>query len=568
LPLKSYHTALPPVNLVVKSSQSVEAERQVLGAALLAPDEVVPSLREQLSPLDFYERRHQRFFEAILSLFEQGAPITPAGVVEYLEKEGKSRELGEMPVSYLLELADPQRAALPSQVPFYIDKIKDAARKREIQARLLEAYEKAKENPDAALEELAAQIKLDQLAGEPQPAKGVEFPNSAYVGIAGEFTQLYSQYVESPPQFLYMTFLTYLGAVLADKVTIASELRPSPRLYTVLLGESATARKSAALDFVDRFFREVVNINVHYGLGSAEGLAQELESDDGSPRSLLLHCDELKLLVDKASQDGSVALPMLTTLFERTVFDNTTKGKKIRVRNGYLSLVAACTTETYQRMWHPSFRDIGFINRLFLVHADAERRFFSPKPVPESERRRLQDELLELVGAITATVETRKKPIELAFDPEAESILQDWYLALPDSVHTRRLETYGLRLCILLELSQGETRRITKETALAVRDLLNYELAVRRLYDPIDADNAIARLEESIRRVLATYGPMTERELKRRVNYQRVGVWVFNQALDNLLKSGEVRFLSDKRRLGLVEIPNESHISSRGDGKC
>jgi hypothetical protein len=555
-------TSQSPTQSVPKA---LDAERAVLGAALLESEQVVPLLRESLSAADFYERRNQRFFEAILALHEQGAPITPAGVVEYLEKDGKARELGEMPISYLLELAD-KRAALPSQVSYYVDKIKDAARKREIQARLMEAYEKAKENPDAALEELAAQIKLDQLASEPQPSgKSVEFPSSAYVGIAGEFAQLYSQHVESPAEFLYMAFLTYLGAALADKVTIASELRPSPRLYTVLLGESATARKSAALDFVDRFFREVLAVNVHYGLGSAEGLAQELESDDGSARSLLLHCDELKLLVDKASQDGSVALPMLTTLFERTMFDNTTKGKKIRVRNGYLSLVAACTTETYQRMWHPSFRDIGFINRLFLVHADAERRFFSPKPVPESERRRLQDELLELVGAITATVEARKRPIELSFDPEAESILQEWYLSLPDSVHTRRLETYGLRLCILLELSQGETRKITKETALAVRDLLNYELAVRRLYDPIDADNAIARLEESIRRVLSTYGPMTERDLKRRVAYQRAGVWVFNQALDNLLRSKEVRFLSDKRRMALAENPNGTGLSQRDE---
>ena len=542
----------------------------MLGAALLEPDKVVPLLRDQLAPTDFYERRHQRFFEAICALFEQGAPITPAGVVEHLEREGKARELGDLPISYLMEIADPQRAALPSQLSYYVEKIKDEARKRELQAQLLEAYERAKTDPEAALEDLIAQVKLDQLvAAEPQPAagSGIEFPTNAYVGIAGEFAQLYSQHVESPPQFLYMAFLTYLGAVLADKVTIASELRPSPRLYTVLLGESATARKSAALDFVDRFFREVVTVNVHYGLGSAEGLAQELESEDGSSRSLLLHCDELKLLVDKASQDGSVALPMLTTLFERTVFDNTTKGKKIRVRNGYLSLVAACTTETYQRMWHPSFRDIGFINRLFLVHADAERRFFSPKPVPESERRRLQDELLELVGAISATVEARKRPIELQFDPEAEQILQEWYLSLPDSVHTRRLETYGLRLCILLELSQGETKRITQETALAVRDLLNYELAVRRLYDPIDADTLIARVEESIRRVLATYGPMTERELKRQVSYQRVGVWVFNQALDNLLKSREVIFLSDKRRIGLAEIPNNTRLPPRGDGK-
>jgi len=561
---RSNYNARTPLK---STPHNLEAERVLLGAALLEPAAVVPLLKERLSSTDFSNRRHQRFFEAILALFEQGTPITPTEVVGWLEREGKACELGDLPISYLMEISDPQRAALPSQVSYYVEKIKDAARKRELQARLLAAYERAKEDPDGALEELIAQAKLDKLAPESERAGRIEFPSNAYLGLAGEFAKLYSQHVESPPEFLFMTFLSYLGAVLADKVTIASELRPSPRLYTVLLGESATSRKSAALDFTDRFFREVVNVNVHYGLGSAEGLAQELESDDGSPKSLLLHCDELKLLVDKASQDGSVALPMLTTLFERTVFDNTTKGKKIRVRNGYLSLVAACTTETYQRMWHPSFRDIGFINRLFLVHADAERRFFSPKPVPESERRRLQDELLELVGAISATVEARKRPIELQFDPEAEQILQEWYLSLPDSVHTRRLETYGLRLCILLELSQGETKRITQETALAVRDLLNYELAVRRLYDPIDADTLIARVEESIRRVLATYGPMTERELKRRVSYQRVGVWVFNQALDNLLKSREVIFLSDKRRIGLAEIPNNTRLSPRGDGK-
>jgi len=565
-----HYSAIPVSSQALESPKDLAAERAVLGAALLEPDKVVPLVRDQLTPTDFYERRHQRFFEAIVALFDQGAPVTPAGVVELLERDGKAKELGELPISYLIELADPKRAALPSQISHYLEKIQEAARKRELQARLLEAYEKARENPEAALEELAAQLRLNRLAAasDGKPAREIQFPQSAYVGIAGEFSQLYAQHVESPPQFLYMAFLTYLGAVLADKVTIASELRPSPRLYTVLLGESATARKSAALDFADRFFREVINVNVHYGLGSAEGIAQELESDDGSPRSLLLHCDELKLLVDKASQEGSIALPMLTTLFDRTVFDNTTRGKKIRVRDGYLSLVAACTTETYQRMWHPSFRDIGFINRLFVVHADAERRFFSPKPVPESERRRLQDDLLQLVGAIAETAKARKRPLELQFDPDAEQILQDWYLALPDSVHVRRLETYGLRLCILLELSQGETKRITKETALAVRDLLNYELAVRRLYDPIDADTLIARVEESIRRVLATYGPMTERDLKRRVAYQRVGVWVFNQALSNLRQSGEVRFLPDKRRLSLVETQISTGLSQGDGAKC
>ncbi len=545
--------------------KALEAERAVLGAALLEPDEVIPKLREALAPTDFYERRHQRFFETMLALHDQGTPVTEREIIDLLEREKRLNECGELPASYLTDL----RVQCPgvATLDYYIDKLKEAARRREVAVRLLVAYEKAKTDPDAALEELIAQARLDKLADtSPNGASLVAFPQSAFLGIAGDFAQLYSQYLESPPQFLFMTFLTYLGAILADKITIASELRPQPRLYTVLLGESANSRKSSALDIVDSFFREVFAVNVHYGLGSAEGLAAEIESEDGSPRSLILHCDELKLLVDKASQDGSIALPMLTTLFERNVFDNTTKGRKIRVRNGYLSLVSACTTETYQRMWHPSFRDIGFINRLFLVHGDAKRRHFSPKPVPESERRRLQEELVGLVGAITATAAARKRPIEMVFDPEAEAVLQDWYMKLSSSVHERRLEVYGLRLCILLEVSQGETRRITRETALAVRDILEYELAVRRLYDPIDADNAIARVEESIRRVLATYGPMRERDLKRRVNYQRVGIWAYNTALENLLKSGEVRFNSSKKLLGLVGCHQECHQVSK-DGK-
>lgn len=541
--------------------KDILAEQMVLAAALLEPTRVVPPLKEQLAPSDFYERRHQLFFEAIIALHEQGAPITPREVIEYVERAGKLNLCGDLPASYLTDLITQCPGAATAK--YYIERVRDAARKREVQAQLLVALEKAKENPDAALEEIISQVQVDR-PGETDGRRAIDFPKTAFLGVAGEFAQLYSEYVESPPQFLFMTFLTYLGALLADKVTIASELRPQPRLYVVLLGESANARKSAALDLVDKFFRELFVINIHYGLGSAEGLASLLESEDGEPRSLILHCDELKLLADKASQEGSVALPMLTTLFERNVFDNTTKSRKIQVRNGYLSIVSACTTETYQRMWHPSFRDIGFINRLFLVHGDTQRRFFSPKPVPESERRRLQEELAGIVGTITATVEASQRPIEMVFDPQAEEILQKWYLELPGSVHERRLETYGLRLCMLLELSQGEYRRITAPTASAVRDLLEYELAVRRLFDPIDADTLIARVEESIRRVLRTFGPQTERDLKRRVGYQRVGIWVFNQALANLQKAGEIRLLSDKKRFGLVDCQQKcQQVSER-----
>ena len=66
---------------------------------------------------------------------------------------------------------------------------------------------------------------------------------------------------------------------------------------------------------------------------------------------------------------------------------------------------------------------------------------------------------------------------------------------------------------------------------------LGYEFEIRRLNDPIEADNTIARLEERIRRALAR-GPLTKREIQPSVHAERPGVWACNAAMNNLLADG------------------------------
>src|SRR4030095_7618296 len=119
-----------------------------------------------------------------------------------------------------------------------------------------------------------------------------------------------------PMAFFYFVFLTYFGALIAKKITLDTELRPEPRLYTVVIGESADTRKSTALRKVDSFFGTLGPLwgpAVLFGVGSAEGLAAELKERP----ELILHYDEFKSFVDKAKNEHSVALPMVTTLFER-----------------------------------------------------------------------------------------------------------------------------------------------------------------------------------------------------------------------------------------------------------
>lgn len=375
-------------------------------------------------------------------------------------------------------------------------------------------------------------------------ARHESIPDDAYLGVAADFAALYAEYTEAPRPFLYFTFLAYLGTLTAHRVTLNSELRPSPRLYVVCLGPSSETRKSSSLDHVDRFFRQSISCVtdfIHYGLGSAEGLAKKLGRDDhtGAARSMLLHLDELRVLVDKARPEGSIILPMLATLFERTVFDNTTKTHTVTVRDGYLSLVAACTAETYAAIWTPAFLDIGFTNRLWLVTGGSDRRIALPAPIPERLRSALTHDLGTLLERINQVAGTGT--LTLRIEDEAARNWQTWYEAMPRTIHSRRLDTYGWRLMILLSLSRGDLESVKSDVVRHVCALLDHQLAMRQEYDPIDAENAIARMEEAVRRKLRARGPLDKRDLRRFVNADRHGLWAFHQALTNLQRAGDVR---------------------------
>jgi hypothetical protein len=336
-------------------------------------------------------------------------------------------------------------------------------------------------------------------------------------------------------------------------VTLHSELRPSPRLYTVCLGPSADGRKSSALDHVDRFFRDGIahlGDHVHYGLGSAEGLARRFERDPTAPiRPLLLHLDELRVLVDKARPEGSIILPMLATLFERTVFDNTTKTHIISVRDAHLSLVAASTSETYAAIWTPAFLDIGFTNRLWLVTGGSERRIALPQPVPDRLRQAIATDLGDLLARVDHAAGAGH--LALRLDENAAQVWQAWYEAMPRTIHSRRLDTYGWRLMILLSLGRGDLETVSADTVHRVCALLDHQLALRQEFDPVDAETNIAKLEELIRRSLRAKGPLTKRDLRRWAKGDRYGIWSFNTALDNVQRAGDVRLDRATRRFML-----------------
>lgn len=326
-----------------------------------------------------------------------------------------------------------------------------------------------------------------------------------------------------------MSYLTCLGTVLAKRLTLNSEISPQPRLYTLLLGQSADERKSTALNKTISHFKDALqSFDVCWGVGSAEGLQKRLEKADGG---LLLCLDEFKQFVSKCTITSSVLLPCVNTLFESNRYESKTKSVDINLTDAYLSLLAASTVQTYERTWDGSFTDIGFNNRLFLVPGTSEKRHSIPPPVPGGQKDVLIKQLAEVLKGVGD-----HRTLDIV--PQARSTYHDWYMGLERSIHSKRLDTYALRLMSLMAVNSN-LNEVDEDTVKKAVSLCDWQLQVRSMYDPIDADNAIAKMEEKIRRQLRL-GPKTERQLKQNVNANRSGNWFFETARKNLERAKDI----------------------------
>ena len=281
----------------------------------------------------------------------------------------------------------------------------------------------------------------------------MSFRTRVISGVAKDFVDLYEQCLESPPQFGYMAFLTCLGALLSNRITLETGLKVQPRLYTLLLGPSGASRKSTVMRETIGFFEssifkvQGISLNVCSGVGSDIGLLNQLEDS----QTVLLNLDEFKQLTSKSGIQGSNLLPCLATLFDNSSYENRTRNQHIRIDDVHLSLLAASTPETYESTWDPQFTDIGLNNRLFIVPGEGKRGDGFPPLIPAEK---LQEVQLKLCGIINHVGEF----VKLTISPSAKELYSGWYKNLEKSDHGQRLEAYALRLMCLIAVNDLKSR--------------------------------------------------------------------------------------------------------------
>ena len=110
--------------------QDVVAEKSLLGAIMLS-DAAMPEILTLLKPRDFYEKRHQTIFGAMVNLYDQHKPIDLLTLTAELKSLKKLKEIGG--ATYLTELSNFVPAA--SHAKAYAEIIEKASVRR----RLIEA---------------------------------------------------------------------------------------------------------------------------------------------------------------------------------------------------------------------------------------------------------------------------------------------------------------------------------------------------------------------------------------------------------------------------------------------
>jgi hypothetical protein len=114
---------------------------------------------------------------------------------------------------------------------------------------------------------------------------------------------------------------------------------------------------------------------------------------------------------------------------------------------------------------------------------------------------------------------------------------------LDRSIHAKRLEGYALRWMGLLAVNELK-RIIDIDIVKKAISLCDWQLRVRKEYDPLDADSAIGRMEMNIQKQLGKHGELTDAALRRHTNAHKGKLWEYKMALGNLK---ELKIISTRK---------------------
>jgi hypothetical protein len=342
-------------------------------------------------------------------------------------------------------------------------------------------------------------------------------PPECFHGWFGDYRTLMAPTTEASDAYHLAAALTMAGVLIGRRAFAPlARQKHFPCLYTVLVGETGSARKDTAINSATEFFGEhpardgrvsVPSYSTLRGLSTAEGLIQALVDRQ---TDLLLDVGEFKMTMLKSRKETSNTLgTVLTDLWNGLhVIDLPTRGKPLRVEEPFAALLGSITPDDLARVMTEEDIGSGFANRILFVYGEGKGRI--PYP-PEPDERVLRELRKEFTANLGQACKERRK---YTLSPQARQVWDAHYNSLDVRSYpndeakklAQRIASNALRVAVCFSVAVGDLA-IEGDTMDAALKFAEWCYANTVIHARSWGANDEARLMEKILQLLRENGP-------------------------------------------------------------
>jgi hypothetical protein len=419
------------------------------------------------------------------------------------------------------------------------------------------------------------EVVPDSVLNNPKPVSKslAQYPLWAWNGtLYEEFAELCGKGNHIPHEFAIESIKTVIGAICGHRIQPHgfNDQQPS-RFYTILVGPGGGGKSSATKWALNLFLGtgliyELAQSGAYVNIGCAKGSfasASGMQKNGFVKHSRILQVyDEITTVIEKFSITGSGGsfLDMNNEMFEycptapRAITKDSKEEVLSRVGEVHNSILGCTTPLRWQNAFKKTNTDSsGFFQRLNII--------------ANPNKERVAELLTPDLSVIRDRFVRKIQPLEyqkvvMHKNEEAVALFENWYkskatewegLGLTEDITGRIQVLVQRNACHLAWLMSGEDVLPNPEKAkepievLCDEDIMRraiaiaeYEVKVRQLHKPIEADNPYALIENAIERFFAENEgqPVSRRKLYRHLNASRHGSQIFDKCVSNLIQEG------------------------------
>lgn len=304
-------------------------------------------------------------------------------------------------------------------------------------------------------------------------------------GLLGEIVSAIEPETEADPVAVLVDLAASFGnAVGAGPYTVADAATHPPRLFAVMVGDTALSRKGTSRNVAHAVMteadREWAENRVTSGLSSGEGLIYALRTehdDDGGERPVdprLFVCEsEFARVLAACRREGNTLSHIMRDAWDTGNMRSMVKGNPYRTKGAHVSIVGHITADELRARLGDIEIANGFVNRFLWVQVHRS------KMLPEGGNLD-QPEIRNLGANLRTTLVEARKIGRMRRSEAARSLWWDlyheWGADAPGGLlgaSVSRPEAQALRLSMIYALAD-ESATIEADHLLAAADLWRY----------------------------------------------------------------------------------------------